>query len=222
MDGASLAQNATTLITANLTLNGEAYTTPVDVNFTSACAEAETSNLDETVTTSNGIAQASYQAVGCIGDDTITASTDINSLSVTTTINVASSAADSIRFISATPSSIAIAGTGGADRQETSTVIFEVVDVNGSASSLQDVTFSLNNGPSGTTLSSTSGTTNTDGQVSVVVKAGSVAGPVRVQVEVTDSDPLISSISDQLSVSTGLPDQDSFSFALEDHSPESS
>lgn len=221
LDGASLAQNATTLITANLTLNGEAYTTPVDVNFTSACTEAETSNLDETVATSNGIAQAIYQAVGCVGDDTITASTDINSLSVTTTINVASSAADSIRFISATPTSIAIAGTGGADRQETSTVIFEVVDVNGSASSLQEVTFSLNNAPSGTTLSSFEGTTNSDGQVSVVVKAGNVAGPVRVEVEVTDSDPLISSISDQLSVSTGLPDQDSFSFALEDHSPES-
>ncbi|WP_160064682.1 Ig-like domain-containing protein [Psychromonas sp. L1A2] len=221
LDGASLAQNATTLITANLTLNGEAYTIPVDVNFTSACAEADTSNLDETVTTSNGIAQASYQAVGCVGDDTITASTDINSLSVTTTINVASSPADSIRFISATPTSISIAGTGGADRQETSTVIFEVVDVNGSASSLQDVTFSLNNAPSGTTLSSYAGTTNSDGQVSVVVKAGSVAGPVRVQVEVTGSEPLISSISDQLSISTGLPDQDSFSFALEDHSPES-
>ncbi|WP_413691960.1 hypothetical protein [Psychromonas sp. KJ10-2] len=221
LDGVSLAQNASTLITVSLTLDGEAYTSPVEVSFTSACAEDDTANLDETVTTSNGIAQATYQAVGCTGDDTITASTELNSISATTTINVASSAADSIRFISATPTSIAIAGTGGADRQETSTVVFEVVDINGSASSLQDVTFSLNNAPSGTTLSVEEATTNSDGQVSVIVKAGSVAGPVRVQVEVTDSDPVISSISDQLSISTGLPDQDSFSFALEDHSPES-
>lgn len=221
LDGVSLAQNASTLITVSLTLDGEAYTSPVEVSFTSACAEDDTANLDETVTTSNGIAQATYQAVGCTGDDTITASTDLNSISATTTINVASSAADSIRFISATPTSIAIAGTGGADRQETSTVVFEVVDINGSASSLQDVTFSLNNAPSGTTLSVEEATTNSDGQVSVIVKAGSVAGPVRVQVEVTNSDPVISSISDQLSISTGLPDQDSFSFSLEDHSPES-
>ncbi|RBW44063.1 hypothetical protein DS885_12175 [Psychromonas sp. B3M02] len=221
LEGVSLAQNASTLITVSLTLDGEAYTSPVEVSFTSACAEDDTANLDETVTTSNGIAQATYQAVGCTGDDTITASTELNSISATTTINVASSAADSIRFISATPTSIAIAGTGGADRQETSTVVFEVVDINGSASSLQDVTFSLNNAPSGTTLSVEEATTNSDGQVSVIVKAGSVAGPVRVQVEVTDSDPVISSISDQLSISTGLPDQDSFSFSLEDHSPES-
>jgi len=221
LNGVSLAQNASTLITVSLTLNGEAYTSPVEVTFTSSCAEDETANLDETVTTSNGIAQATYQAVGCTGDDTITASTELNSTSVSTTINIATSAANSIRFISATPTDIAIEGTGGADRQETSTVIFEVVDINGSASSLQDVTFSLNNAPSGTTLSVEQATSNSDGQVSVIVKAGTVAGPVRVQVEVTDSEPLISSISDQLVISTGLPDQDSFSFSLDDHSPES-
>ncbi|WP_298939412.1 hypothetical protein [uncultured Psychromonas sp.] len=216
-----LAQSSTTLITVNLTLDGEAYNTPVNVSFSSICAVAGTSSLDDTVTTTNGIAQATYQAEGCVGEDTITASIDINDLSMSTTINIASSDADSIRFISATPTDIAIAGTGGAGRQETSTVLFEVVDVNGVASSLQDVTFSLEIAPVGTTLDSETGTTDDDGEVSVVVKSGKIAGTVRVKIEIDNDESVISSISDQLSVSTGLPDQDSFSFALEDHSPES-
>ena len=216
-----LAQSSTTLITVNLTLDGEAYNTPVNVSFSSICAVAGTSSLDDTVTTTNGIAQATYQAEGCVGEDTITASIDINDLSMSTTINIASSDADSIRFISATPTDIAIAGTGGAGRQETSTVLFKVVDINGVASSLQDVTFAFESAPVGTTLSSETGTTDDNGEVSVVVKSGKIAGTVRVKVEIENEDFVVSSISDQLSISTGLPDQDSFSFSLEDHSPES-
>jgi len=216
-----LAQSSTTLITVNLTLDGEVYTTPVDVSFSSVCAIAGTSSLDELVTTTNGVAQATYQAEGCVGEDTITASIDINDLSMSTTINIASAEADSIRFISATPTDIAIEGTGGSGRQETSTVLFEVVDINGVASSLQAVKFSLEIAPVGTTLDSETGTTDDNGEVSVVVKAGKIAGAVRVKIEIDSDDSVISSISDQLSISTGLPDQDSFSFSLEDHSPES-
>ncbi|WP_435236229.1 hypothetical protein ACR30L_01215 [Psychromonas sp. PT13] len=219
-DGISLAQNSTALITVNLTADGEAYTVPVEVSFTSACATAETANLDTSVITSNGIAQATYQPTSCVGDDVITASTSVNGLSMSTTINVDSSPADSISFVSATPSNIAIKGTGGSGRLETSQVLFTVVDQNGSPSSLQDVEFELDNAPSGTTIDPITATTNSDGEVYTVVSAGKVAGSVRVKIKLADSDLAISSVSSELSVSTGLPDQDSFSLALEDHSPE--
>ena len=219
-EGAELAQNSTALITANLSVDGEVYTDSVYVNFTSTCVEAGTATIDASVLAVNGIAQAIYQPNDCYDEDTITASTELNSVVDTTTITVANSPAASISFISATPTTIAISGTGGVDRQETSTVSFQVFDQYGSESISQDVQFELENAPSGTTIDPEFATSNSDGEVSTVVTSGSVPGIVKVKVKLIDSELLISSVSSELSISTGLPDQDSFSVALENFSPE--
>ncbi|MFT6139216.1 MAG: hypothetical protein ACJAXN_000405 [Psychromonas sp.] len=218
--GTVLAQNSTALITVNLTVDAISYHSPVEVTFTSYCAADGTANLDETVTSINGVAQSTYQPIGCVGDDLITASAQINSLSASTTVTVASSPADSIQFLSAIPSNIAIKGTGGADRQETAKVLFQVVDQNGKASALQDVQFELGRGPLGTTINPKFATTNADGEVYTVVSSGKVPGTVKVKVKLVNSDLLISSLSSELSVSTGLPDQNSFSVSIENFSPE--
>lgn len=218
-DGESIAQNSTALITVTLTSDGDLYTTPVTISFNSACATEGTASLDTEITTVGGIAQATYQPIGCVGDDVITA-TESSGEFASTTINVDSSPADSIQFISATPTSIAVQGTGGADRQETSTILFKIVDENGYASSLQDVEFELERAPSGATISPILGTTNSDGEVYTVVSAGAGSGTLKVKVKLPESDPIISSVSSELSVSTGLPDQNSFSVSLENHSPE--
>lgn len=220
-DGVALAQNSTALITVTLATDDGLYTSPVTVTFSSACMLAETAELDASVTSVNGIARATYQPIGCVGDDVITANADLNSLSATTTVTVASSPADSIRFISAEPTNIAIKGTGGAGRQETSKVLFKVVDQNGIASALQDVEFELTQNPVGATIAPTSATTNADGEVYTIVSAGKVAGTVKVKVKLSDPDLVIATVSSELVISTGLPDQNSFSFSLSDHTPES-
>jgi len=217
---AELAQIATSLITVSITNDddGSPYTPSVTVTFSSACATAGTAKLDESVLAINGVAQSTYQALGCYGDDVITANASINNLSSNTTITVASSEVQSIRYIGAEPEWIAIKGTGGVDRQETSTLTFQLVDKNDLPSPQKNVVFTLS-GPSGSVIEPLTAITNSDGEVSTVVSSGKVSGVVRVTAKLADSDPVISSVSDQLTISTGLPDQDSFTLSLSDFAP---
>lgn len=221
LSGATLAQNSTSLITVNFTTDsGEAFTSPVKVTFSSACAAQDKAKLDSSVLAVNGVAQATYQPIGCSGEDTISANAAVNSLSASTTISIASSPAQSIRYLGASPQWIAIKGTGGLNRQETSTLTFKLVDKNGLASNQQNVEFILDGGPSGTVIEPLLAKTNSEGEVSTVISAGKVSGVLRVKAKLLGSDPLIATVSDQLTISTGLPDQNSFSLSLENRAPE--
>lgn len=218
--GLPLAQNSTALITVNLTTDEGGYASPVKITFSSACATAGTAKLDESVLTVGGVARATYKAIGCTGADVITANAEVNNLSASTTIMVASSPAHSIRYLGASPEWIALQGTGGVGRQETSTLTFKLVDKNGLASSQQVVDFTLDTFPPGTVIAPPTATTNTEGEVSTVISAGKIPGPVVLSAKLKYSDPIISTVSDQLIISTGLADQDSFTLALENFAPE--
>ena len=218
--GVPLAQNATALISVNLSTDEGPYPSPVDVTFSSICAAAGTAKLDKSVSAINGVAQATYQPVGCSGTDLITANAEVNNLSASTSIEVSSSPAQSIRYMGASPRWVALKGTGGLDRQETSTISFKLVDKNGLPSNQQDVEFILDIGPSGTIIEPLTAKTNSEGEVSTVVSSGAVSGVVRVKARLPGSEPLVTSVSDELTVSTGLPDQNSFSLSLENYAPE--
>lgn len=124
-----------------------------------------------------------------------------------------------ISYISASQSWIAIKGTGGAGRQETSIVTFQLLDVNGDAVTGSNAyTFTLT-APQGTTLEPSEGTTTT-GTISTTISSGNVPGPVTVSVEL-DDDSSIRGVSGSLAVTTGLPDQNSLSLSVSDFSPES-
>lgn len=216
--GVQLAPGGTATITVSLVdSSGDLYTTPVDISFYSDFANLDTAELDETVTTINGSATATYRAKGCVGTDTITvtAVTSGNSLLATGTIDVAASDVGSIGFVSATPENIALAGTGGAGRSETSIVVFEVTDENGNTASSVDVDFSLTTAIGGIELEVTSATSDSNGLVQTVLNSGNVPTHVRINATVTDSSPSITTVSDQLVISTGLPDQNSFSISAE-------
>ena len=221
--GVQLAPGGTATITVSLVdSSGDLYTTPVDISFYSDFANLDTAELDETVTTINGSATATYRAKGCVGTDTITvtAVTSGNSLFATGTIDVAASDVGSIGFVSATPENIALAGTGGAGRSETSIVVFEVTDENGNPASNVDVDFSLTTAIGGFELEVTSATSDSNGLVQTVLNSGNVPTHVRINATVTDSSPSITTVSDQLVISTGLPDQNSFSISAEVLNPE--
>ena len=196
--------------------DGTLYTQPATITFSSPCAAQSLANLGQPVTTSTGIVSATYTATGCSGSDVITATATVNgsAVSATGTVTVAASAIGSIVFESATPKNVALKGTGDADRPESSVVIFRVLDATGGPRANASVSFALNTSVGGLSINPTTAQSGTDGRVQTVVTGGTVATSVRVTATVTSVTPTISTQSSQLTVTTGIPDQDSFSLAV--------
>ncbi|MEM8981581.1 MAG: hypothetical protein AAGC71_01050 [Pseudomonadota bacterium] len=190
----------------------------IDVTFASTCAAGGLASIVEpTVTTTTGSATATYSATGCSGDDEITATANSAGaiLRATGTVNVQPAAVGSINFISADPTNIGLQGTGGAGRQETATVRFRVTDSTGGPRPGADVTFELNSSVGGVALQPATAVSDAQGFVQTVVSAGSVSTSVRVRAEVVGTTPLIATQSDQLTITTGIPDQNSVSLSTE-------
>jgi len=191
---------------------GAPYTAQaVDVIFTSPLSAQGKSTISSPVTTINGKASATYTATTATGTDTITASISGSSSTISLTINPLD--AGSISFVSAAPTSIGLKGMGGFGIQETSKITFKVVDTSGAPKANQPVSFLLNTTVGDLSLSASSGSTGLDGTVSTIVQAGVVATPVRVTASTTVGNNTLSTQSDQLVISTGLPAQDGFSIS---------
>jgi hypothetical protein len=215
---ATLSAGGSTSLTAVLQQSdGTLFTQPATVTFSSPCIANGLANVGAPVQTSSGIANATYAAAGCSGADSVTATATINSspVSAAGSITVAASTIGSIVFESATPPNIALKGTGDTSRPEASTVIFRVLDATGGPSSNADVTFSLNTSVGGLAIGPLTAKWGTDGRVQTVVNAGTAATTVRVTATVTSVTPNIATQSNQLTVTTGIPDQDSFSLAVQ-------
>jgi hypothetical protein len=203
---------------------GNLFTESVDVNFSSGCSSqsSPTAILSSPITTSNGIATSTYLAKGCVGDDSInvTANAGGINLSANATINVLSADVGSIEFVSSTPENISILGTGSVGGSESATVVFRVLDTNSNPVNNQLVNFALNTNVGGIQLIPASATTDNNGLVQTVINSGTVSTSVRVLATIDGSDPQISSQSSLLVVSTGIPDQDSFSLSADILNPE--
>jgi hypothetical protein len=224
ISNASVAAGGTTSLSVTVVdQTGALYTAaPVTLTFSSSCisqgqatiAASGTSTAGataNTVTSTTGTIDAMYTAKGCSGADVITASAAVSStnLTATGTVTVASAAVGSIQFESATPSSIGLKGTG---LNETSTVVFKVVDSSGGARPGVTVNFSLNTTAGGLSLAPSTATSGSDGTVQTVVSSGTEHTAVRVTA--TISSPALSTQSSSLSVTTGLPASNTFSIAV--------
>jgi hypothetical protein len=95
---------------------------------------------------------------------------------------------------------------------ETSTVIFKVVDSSGGGEPGVKVSFSLNTTAGGLSLSPATATSAADGTVQTVVSSGTEHTAVRVTA--TIASPALSTQSSNLTVSTGLPTSGAFSIAV--------
>lgn len=202
---------------------GNLFSEPVDVNFSSSCVTQSLATLSSPITTANGIATSTYLATGCTGDDPInvTANAGGINLSANATINVLAADIGSIEFVSATPENIGIIGTGIVGGSESSTVIFKVKDTDGNPYNNRIVNFALNTDVGGITLSQEQATTNAQGIVQTVVNSGTVPTSLRVTASTeTLSGEIVFTQSSLLVVSTGLPDQDSFSISRGEANPE--
>ncbi len=217
---ATVSAGGTTVVSVEIVdEKGDLYTLPVDVDFSSNCTVSGTATLSSPITSSNGKASSTYLAKGCIDEDPITVSANAGGINLTAnaTVTVLAASAGSIEFVSATPENISLQGIGG---QESATVVFRVLDTNGDPVSNAMVNFALNTTAGGIELEPASATSDIDGLVQTVINSGTVATPVRVTASLDSVTPVISSQSSLLVISTGIPDQDSFSLSAETVNPE--
>ena len=201
---------------------GELYTETVELKFSSRCTEDGTATLNPTVTTSNGTASSTYLAKGCVGEDTIQVNATVGgvNLSAMGMVSVLQAEVGSIIFKSLSTKHIAIQGAGSIERPESSTIFFQVLDTNGNPINGKDVSFTLSAISGGITLDPSIATTDSDGIAQTVVNSGAVSRPVSVTASIDDTSPVISTSSSELIISTGIPDQDSFSISASSFNPE--
>ena len=219
LTSSNLSSGGSTSIQAVLQQSdGSLYTQSSSINFSSPCAAQSLASItpNPAVTTS-GIANVTYSATGCSGSDVITATAVVGgaTTTATATVTVAPGVIGSIVFVSATPANIALRGTGNTDHPETSTVIFRVLDQAGGPRVGTTVNFALNTTVGGSSLSPATAQSDANGNVQTVVQGGTVATSVRVTATVQNVTPILSTQSSQLTITTGIPDQDSFSLAVQ-------
>lgn len=217
----TLAAGGSASVTARLVDdNANPVETEIEVFFSSTCSSGGQATLESPITATNGVARSTYVALGCAGTDTITARavTDNGTVTATGTITVAAAALGGIEFVSATPELIALKGTGAVGLQETSTVVFRVFNEAGGSVPGATVDFALSTDVGGITLRPSSAISDANGQVQTVIQSGDVAAVVAVTATVTST--AISVQSSRLSISTGLPDQDSFTVGASILNPE--
>jgi hypothetical protein len=220
----NVSAGGSTSLTVSLVQSGSVlYSGSASIGFNSACIAAGTAEIRQngtavtSVTTQTGLATVTYVAIGCAADDVITASASVNgqNLSAAGTVTVAAASVGSIEFVSATPTNIALKGTGDANRPESATVVFRVKDASNGPVANATVAFSLNTSIGGIGLSSDSEISDSQGLVQTVVNAGTVATSVKVTATVTSATQPISTQSSQLTVTTGIPTEESFSLAVQ-------
>lgn len=198
--------------------DGAPYTAPLAVSFTSPCIVAGKATMGPPVLTQLGVANTSYTDKGCGVADVITASVTLADSTVTRsgTITVLPASAGSIKSITADTTNIALKGTGGFGRQEFSTLRFEVYDSTGAR--LPGVRVDFRFADSGTdttvgglTLNPAFATSAGDGSVTTLVTAGLL--PTSVRVVASTNAGAVTTLSNILVVSTGVPVQKRFSLS---------
>jgi hypothetical protein len=204
-----------------VTLSGTTPGTPVTVSITSACIASGTATLvPSSATTTNGTANFTYHDNGCASsasplsaNDTLNASIAGSAATGSLTLTIASAPANSIIFVSASPTSIYLKGSG---YNSTSTIVFQVLDRNGHGLPNQNVLLHPTTLAGGLTLdgqqSDETKASDPTGQVSVVINSGTVPTPVRVTATLVAL-PSITTVSSSLSIAVGLPSQLNFSLS---------
>ncbi len=228
IDGDSISAGGTLGLSIDLVdSDGNSVNTPTQITFTSNCVENNHATIDSPIYTINGTASTTFEDIDCAGEsgisDVLIASTTLNGITINATeiINITGEQLGSIEFVSASPQTIVLKGSGG---EEISTLTFKVKSNIGNPMSQQKVNFSLNTDIGDITLSREEGLTNSQGLITTQVKAGTVPTAVRVtaQADMTINTETITvqTQSDLLSINTGLPEQRSLTISASILNPE--
>ena len=194
--------------------NNNLVTDSATVLFNSICIGSGQSELSNSIVeNSSGIITTTYTARGCNGQDVVTAQTSIEGVSYSASVTLTTQPAPlgALGFVSAAPKIIGIKDSGILASQ--SQVSFKLTNASGGPVANQQVSFQLNTSVGGISLDSDTNTTNNEGIVTVTVTSGTVATPVRVTATTDDGTTPLRAQSSALTITTGLPDQDSFSIS---------
>lgn len=227
---ATLSPGGSTNLTVNIVSSTKTLaSSPIQITFNSPCiasGEAKlstpTGGTSSNVVSSNfGEATITYTANGCSGNDQITATAVIKGLQANAraTLSIASDTVLAVKAIDTALSQISLKGAGG---QETAVVSFLVSGSTGAPIKNIVVDFSLSTQSGGASLGglalvNASATSDKNGVVSTTVQAGNVATSVVVTARARDTN--IATQSKKLIVSTGIPDQDSFTLGADNPFP---
>ncbi|WP_436546489.1 Ig-like domain-containing protein [Janthinobacterium sp. RB2R34] len=216
---ASIAAYGTTNVTVDVLAGSSPYLgSGLTVDFSSACVLAGKASVSSGVPVLNGRATAVFRDLGCNDADIVTATVTGSASSYRATLPIGKVAPASIQFSAVSPvgRSIVIKGQGGLQRTETATLTFRVFDTFGRALAGQPVTFELLNGPD-MTLNKANDTTDANGDVITTVNSGITPTTFRVRASLPSG---VSTLSDTVLVSTGLPIQAAFSLSSQRSSVE--
>lgn len=208
----SIPAYGTTNVTVDVMAGTSLYTgSGQTVNFSSTCVEAGKASVTSGVPVVNGKATAVFRDLGCNDYDMVNATVMGSASMYHATLPIGRVAPASVQFSSVSPvgKSIVIQGQGGIARTEMATLTFRVFDTFNKPLVGQEVTFSLLNGP-GMTLNKVKDTTDANGDVITTVNSGTTPTTFRVKASLASG---ISTLSDSILVTTGLPVQTAFSLS---------
>lgn len=209
---ASIPAYGTTNVTVDVMAGSSLYTgSGQTVNFSSTCVQAGKASVTSGVPVVNGKATAVFRDLGCNDYDMVNATVMGSASMYHATLPIGRVAPASVQFSSVSPvgKSIVIQGQGGIARTEMATLTFRVFDTFNKPLVGQEVTFSLLNGP-GMTLNKLKDTTDANGDVITTVNSGTTPTTFRVKASLASG---ISTLSDSILVTTGLPVQTAFSLS---------
>jgi hypothetical protein len=216
----ALNSGGNTSIAVTALLGGtSARGTPVNVSFTASCGRIN-EGVASVTTDGSGVASAVYTAVQangspCSGPTTLAAST-AGAAAVAITVNVAPPVANAINFVSAAPQQVFIAGSGAVEQAQ---LTFRVFSSSLAPIANQSVEFRIVTNPGGVGLGAlgstdpVTATTDSSGAASVSIFAGSIPGPVKVRASLLGTQ--VFSESQNMTVASGPPAQNRFSFSAE-------
>lgn len=203
---------AVSSISATVTFGGAAVA-GATVAFSLDSSPVGALSSPSAVTNASGVASVTYTAGVVTGSDIITATSGGAGDTVTVTLGTPPPPAGGIQFISATPNIIGIAGGG---QITTSTVTFRATTATGTPAAAESVVFNLS-GPNGGEYIGTPGdgspsvdigTTDNNGNVSVILNSGTVAGPVTISATVSATSS--TAASSVISIGGGIPSANHF------------
>lgn len=213
-DVSTLAAYGQTSLTVQL--SGTTASNPVNVVASSTCvANGKATLTPASVTTTTGRAVFTYRDNGCgavAAVDAVQASVTGTTLIGNLSLALTSPAVSSIAFVSASPDTIFLKGSGYA---ENSNVKFRVNDASGNGVPERLVEFEPTTLAGGLLVegvqTKVQKKTDANGEVTVRVNAGTVPTPMRVKATLVGSP--ISTVSSNLAIAVGLPSQLFFSLS---------
>ena len=216
---ASISAYGTTNVTVDVMAGSALYLgSGLTVDFSSTCVRAGKASVSSGVPVVNGKATAVFRDLGCNDYDMVNATVTGSSTTHHATLPIGKVAPASVQFSAVSPTgrSIVIKGQGGLLRTETATLTFRVFDNFGKVLAGQEVTFELVNGP-GMTLNKVKDTTDANGEVITTVNSGTTPTTFRVRASLASG---VSTLSDSVLVSNGVPVQAAFSLSSQRSSVE--